>query len=490
VRGDCSVRIDGLGFGSEEIAACVARQGLLTLEMELGGERCTCANCGGAGAVLSPAEIGDVVRQAKELGARRIILVDGEVKSYPHLQEVIEDIRGLGMEIEFFSRGAGIDVASAKFLSSCDVNVVVGLDSMSREVQSRLAGWDGAFDLAHVALGNLKQAGYGSSGKRLGIRTVICEENFGELADLWRWARGQGMTPYFQIITPMNAGEAEIIAPQRAKKLFEELGQIDRTEFGRVWETEPALVGRACKRPLFSCHLTACGMVYPCVCLAIAVGNVRVDRLWQILSQSEVLENIRNFSEKVKEPCKTCSKTTDCFGCRGSAYQLTGDYLAGDQLCWKADGIEIDRLPAGVADLIPHGPSIRVIDRLIEVGEREARAEFVVKTGTPFIDSAGRLDEAAFVEMIAQTFAAAQGYHLTIEERPNHRGLLLGIKEMIVSGDAHVGDRLVIHIRKLARFGSFGVVDGTVSHENGRMLASGQVKVWRPGAAFVKAMAT
>ncbi len=487
MRGDCSVRIDGLGFGSEEIAACVERQGLLALELELCADKCTCAACGGAGVALSPAEIGDVVRQAKELGARRIILVNGEVNPYPHLEQVIADIRSLGIEIEFFTLGAGIDSAVARFLGDGDVRVVVGLDSTNRQVHNRLAEWEGAFDLAQTALANLKQAGYGRSGKRLGIRTVICEENFGELTDLWRWVRGQGMTQYFQIVTPANG---ETVAPEKAKKLFEELGRIDRTEFGRVWEMEPALIGRSCKRPLFACHLTTCGAVYPCVCLEIGVGNVRVDRLRQILSQSEVLENIRNFSEKVKEPCKTCSRTTDCFGCRGSAYQLTGDYLAGDQLCWKANGVEIDRLPTKVTDLIPHGPSIRVIDRLIEVGEREAKAEFVVRTGMPFVDSNGRLDEAAFVEMIAQTFAAAQGFHLTPEERPNHRGLLLGIKEMTVSGDAHVGDRLVVHIRKLARFGSFGVVDGTVSHEDGRMLASGQVKVWRPGATVVKAMAT
>src|SRR5271170_6027745 len=152
VRGDCSVRIDGLGFGSEEIAACMARQGLLALELELAGEKCTCIGCGGAAAGLSPAEIGDAVRQAKELGARRIILVNGEVNLYPHLEQVIDDIRGLGMEVEFFSLGAGITAAIALFLSSADVSVVVGLDSMSREVQDRMADWDGAFDAAQAAL--------------------------------------------------------------------------------------------------------------------------------------------------------------------------------------------------------------------------------------------------------------------------------------------------------------------------------------------------
>jgi radical SAM protein with 4Fe4S-binding SPASM domain len=491
VRGDCSVRIDGLGFSSEEIAACVERQGLLSLELELAAEKCACVGCGGTQAGLTAIEISDVVGQAKELGARRVILVNGERKLYPDLQELIETIRGMGLEVELFTHGAGVTSQYAKFLSDSDVHVVVGLDSMTRLVHDRRAGWDGAFDVAQECLANLMAAGYGGSGKRLAVRTAICEENFGELADLWRWVRGQGMTPYFQIITPENAKpEMSVVSAERAKDLYEELGRIDRVEFGQVWETEPALMGRSCKRPLFACHLTACGTVLPCVGLTIPIGNVRVDRLRQILSQSEVLENVRNFREKVKEPCKTCSQTTDCFGCRGAAYQLTGNYLAGDQLCWKAEGLEIDRLPAGVTDLIPHGPTVRVIDRLIKVGEREATAEFVVKKGSAFVDAAGRFDEAAYVEMIAQAFAATQGFHLTVEERPKHRGLLLGIKELTVSGDAFVGDRLLVHIRKLARFGAFGVVDGTVSHEDGRLIASGQVKVWRQGSAVLKAMAT
>ena len=489
MRGDCSVRVDGLGFASEEIAACVARQGLLSLELELAAEKCDCAAADGPHEPLPPGEISDLVEQAKTLGARRIILVNGQRRPYPHLQIVIENIRGSAMEVELFTNGAGITADFAKFLCDQDVAVVVGLDSMSREVHNRLAGWDEAFDVAHQAVKNLTAAGYGNSGKRLAIRTAVSEQNIGELADLWRWVRRGGITPYFQIITPKNAGSASIVPPERAKRLFEDLGAIDRLEFGRAWETAPALTGRSCKRPLFACHVTACGAVFPCVGLTIPIGNLRTSRLREILNRSEVLENLRNFREKINEPCRTCCETVDCFGCRGAAYQLTGDYLAGDQLCWKAKGVEVGVLPAGVTDLIPHGPTIRVIDRLLKIGEHEAMTEFTVRQDMPLVDAAGRLDETAFVEMIAQTFAAAQGFHLMPEERPKHRGLLLGIKEMTVRGDAYVGDRLLIHIHKLARFGSFGVVDGTVSHADGRVLASAQVKVWRQGETSAKAMA-
>ena len=182
MRGDCSVRVDGLGFASEEIAACVARQGLLSLELELAAEKCDCAAADGPHEPLPPGEISDLVEQAKTLGARRIILVSGQRQRYPHLQLVIENIRASVMEIELFTRGAGITTDFAEFLRDQDVAVIVGLDSMSREVHNRLAGWDEAFDVAHQAVKNLTAAGYGNSGKRLAIRTAVSEQNIGHPA--------------------------------------------------------------------------------------------------------------------------------------------------------------------------------------------------------------------------------------------------------------------------------------------------------------------
>lgn len=35
----------------------------------------------------------------------------------------------------------------------------------------------------------------------------------------------------------------------------------------------------------------------------------------------------------IKGPCNSCDMTDGCYGCRGAAYQLTGDYLASDPLC-------------------------------------------------------------------------------------------------------------------------------------------------------------
>jgi MoaA/NifB/PqqE/SkfB family radical SAM enzyme/predicted hotdog family 3-hydroxylacyl-ACP dehydratase len=473
VRGDCSVRIGGLGFSPEEIEQCVQRTGLLAVEFDLSTPgKCRCAACQQSPDrprdVMSIEEIHGVLDQAKNIGSRRCLLFDSEPESYPGLSELVEHVRGTGMQIELFT-DAVITASTARSLRNRDVAVVISLNSDSLE--------------------HLKRAGYGESGSpRLAVRIEICEENLSDIPNLWRWVRTQNCEPYVQIITPRpnGRGELKFVEAQRSRQLFEELGRIDREEFGKQWDAPPSLTGRSCKRHLFACHVTPCGTIFACVGVTIPLGNVRSEPLVEILNLSEVLENLRAYGQMVKEPCRTCCQSVDCYGCRGAAYQLTGDYLAGDQLCWKAEGVGLESLPFETAALISHGPSMRAIQQLVQIGERTGRTQFVVPADSPLVDASGRLDELAYIEMIAQSFAACHGFHLSGEQRKVHRGLLLGIKDLSVTGQARAGDRLTVVVRKITRFGDFGVVEGDVLGEDGKLIATGQIKIWRLNSEFLQ----
>jgi radical SAM protein with 4Fe4S-binding SPASM domain len=558
VRGDCSIRVGGVGFTPEQIAAALEARGLLSIELDLSSEsECHCEACAlERRPVLSFDEIRGLLDQATALGARRCIVVDSAPQSHPRLRDLVDELFGRNVEIELFTDGIDLTPDFATFLRARNVAVVLRLDPLTMKSD---------------AIDALRQAGYGAaSAPRLAVRVAIRPDNIAALPTLWRRMRSAGIEPYVQIITPRSSaiapspgtpgegwgegdfelpaalsstkspspmpspgtpGEGQVggqsaesqselqrhfkitppppppspgvpgegaradcqgllrvtrsalqtmVSPQRIRQLFEQLGRIDREEFGRSWEHPPELTGRSCKRHLFACHVTPCGTIFACVGVTIPLGNIRTERLRTILDESEVLENLRAFGQKVKEPCRTCSRTTDCYGCRGSAYQLTGDYLAGDQLCWKAEGTPIPSLPVAIGAMIPHGPAIRMVDRIVAVGEREARLEFVVRSDSLFVDSQGRLDETAFIEMIAQSFAASHGFHLSADEQALHRGMLLGVKDLRIAEMARVGDRLTIHVKKVARFGDFGVVEGTIYRDDGTLLAGGEIKVWRP----------
>ena len=67
----------------------------------------------------------------------------------------------------------------------------------------------------------------------------------------------------------------------------------------------------------------------------LSLGNIREQPLKTIIANSRVLKDLKNHRHTIKGPCGSCDQADGCYGCRGAAYQITGDYLASDPLCWR-----------------------------------------------------------------------------------------------------------------------------------------------------------
>ena len=331
-------------FAPAEIEAVVRRNGLLSMEIEF-SRRCNfkCPYCYVPRQLeladeLRPAEIRDVILQARDLGARKLIVLGGEPSIYPRLPEMLAFSANLGLEIEMFTNGSGLTDELVDMLAARRVRVVLKMNSFKPEVQDRLTGIAGSHRIIQEALGRLRSAGYPSADRFLAISTVICQDNLAEIPDLWRWLRDEGIAPYFEMITPQaNALKHPelFVASEAQRALFEAIAAIDRTCYGLNWEPQPPLMGNKCLRHRFSCLVTARGDVMPCVGVTLPVGNVRHQPLAAILQQSQVILDLKNHRQTIKGPCRTCDKAAECYGCRGAAFQMTGDYLASDPLCWK-----------------------------------------------------------------------------------------------------------------------------------------------------------
>ncbi len=338
------MQLYNLEFTEQEIKEAVAAGRLLSMEIEFSricNFRCSyCyvpekSECRGE---LTREEIKDILLQAKDLGARKIIILGGEPSIYPHLAEMLRFLDDQGFEVEMFTNGTGVDAKLAALLAELQVRVVLKLNSRTREVQDHLAGRTGAFDIIQTAFANLKEAGYPAQELFLALSTVICQQNIDELPDMWQWLRDEGIEPYFEVITPQaNAIENSwlSVGANQLKTLFSQLSVIDRKKYGRHWDPQPPLVGNKCMRHQVSCLMTATGDVMPCVGVTIPIDNIRNNTLAHILKNSEVVNNLKNFRETIKGECRDCEKADECYGCRGAAYQLTGDYLASDPTCWR-----------------------------------------------------------------------------------------------------------------------------------------------------------
>lgn len=453
------------------------REGLLSLTIELPD--------------LSSPSPGDLtldelkllITQAAAAGGKTVALMDHPQTPWQPRNELIVHAQSQGLAVEWFTQGKGIDAPAAAALHQRGVTVALRLDTLDETLQNALADDDNAHATIHRAIKHLKDAGYCLPGAPMLTASIsLCPANLAHLPALWRWLREQHIEPWLQVVSPDRLIEhaAYLLNPASVQAMFESLRDMDAREFNRVWKIPPTTSMRANGRPLYSCHVTQSGTVLPCAGLGLVIGNVRQNTVGNILEQSEILENLRLFASKLKAPCSDHVHEPASLCCRATAWQLTGDYLAADPLCPHTQGVEISKLPASIVGLIPHGPSMRTIDTLVKIIERYSTTQWTIPSDSPLVNAQGRLDDAAYVECIAQSFAASHGYHLSPQEREHHRGLLLGVKNYKVHLDAHAGQTITIVTHRFGRFANFGIVHGKVYHEDGALIAEGEVKIWRP----------
>jgi radical SAM protein with 4Fe4S-binding SPASM domain len=489
----CHSPMIGAEFSRADIEDAAQNGRLLSMEIEFSllcnyrCRYCYVQQNGNTSRELAPEEIRDVILQAKALGARKIIILGGEPMIYPRIMEMLTFIRDQGLKSELFTNGTSVSEENARRLYDLGVQVVLKMNSFDEKIQDELAGVKGAYKTIQNTFRNLRAAGFPSEGHMMAVSTIICGPNLPEITRLWGWLRDQKITPYFEIITPQGSARQNDgleVDPAVLHKIFNELSEMDRTRYGYQWDPQPPLVGDRCLRHQYSCLVNAYGSVLPCVGVTIPVGNIRENKLADILRDSEVIQDLRHHTTTIQGPCAACEKAAICYGCRGAAYQLTGNYLASDPLCWQNAGREKDimTLPVAVDGLIPQKPPMRLVDRLLSVGERVAEVEVVVRPDNLFARDDGTLDEVFYLEAIAQAAAAMNGFRSSRGAGNGPQGFLLGTRNLEVHGPTRLGDTLKIRVFKATRFGDFGIIEGRISRGN-ELLAQGEIKVWHSAGA-------
>jgi len=75
------------------------------------------------------------------------------------------------------------------------------------------------------------------------------------------------------------------------------------------------------------------GDVIPCMLLQVKLGNVRDENVVKMWEESPILAKLRSRS-LLQDECNRCRHRDVCGGCRGRAYEETGNMLASDPGCW------------------------------------------------------------------------------------------------------------------------------------------------------------
>ena len=136
-------------------------------------------------------------------------------------------------------------------------------------------------------------------------------------------------------------------------------------------------------------------------------------------------------------------------------------------------------LPIDAELLVPHRRPVCMIDRLVEYRDESGVVEALLRSDNLLVGENGVLDSVAYMELIAQAYAAFKGYRDLLHGETVKKGFLVVVKHMECKGEAFLGDILRINVVTVSEVGGFAIAEGTVTRGD-EVLASGGLTLWIP----------
>jgi len=209
-----------------------------------------------------------------------------------------------------------------------------------------------------------------NAGLPFQLNMVIHKDNFSQLGDMLRLALdlGANATEAFDLVA---AGRAKheckelVLSLEERKQAMEQLAEaqedypilirvpgcpmyplilqdknITPKHFPAEMLRRVPYYGRGCAAgmPKGYVMVLSNGEVNPCMLLQVNLGNIRQQSIASIWENSPTLTKLRQ-RDLLKGECGICNYKLTCSGCRGRAYEETGDMMATDPGCWLVPGL-------------------------------------------------------------------------------------------------------------------------------------------------------
>ncbi len=251
-------------------------------------------------------ELQSVVRQAKALGARWVVIPgEGEPLLDDNLFPLVDFAQSLGLSTKVYTNGSLLDANRAARLFESRVSVVFKLHAFDKDRYDALAGirsdyvpWEeykgagAAVVKIPRGLRLLLEAGYNraqrirSGESLLQIESVVVRQNLAALPDIARWCKAQRIDFMVETLLPTRAdGQTTslFVTLEEERAVFKELRRILGWKFGcsqRIrcrFETNP--------------FIDLSGNLRHCFGLACHIGNVREKSLADLHERELALRN-------------------------------------------------------------------------------------------------------------------------------------------------------------------------------------------------------
>ena len=139
-----------------------------------------------------------------------------------------------------------------------------------------------------------------------------------------------------------------------------------------------------------------------------------------------------------------------------------------------------DRVFPAIADLLPHGPPMLLLDAVVEDAAGSLTTGVTIRPDSPFVVAGNGIPAHVGIEYMAQTCGAFAGLEAHRSGQPVRLGFLLGTRRYRASVPwLPVGWRLTVTADLVFREGQMGVFDCRIQHE-GAEIATAQITVYQP----------
>jgi len=234
-----------------------------------------------------------------------------------------------------------------KIITSGIKRISVSLDGPDEASHDNLRQVPGAFKMAIKGVERAKDAGL-----EFQINTTVTTRNIKLLPEIINLAKALGAKAHhIFLLVPMGRAK-DMINEELSTSEYEETLKLLAEEkmkssleikitcaphFNRILleahpESASSLRGRGCMGGVSFCFISHLGELQPCGYLELKCGNVREYGFKKIWLESEVFNNIRDWS-KYDGKCGVCEFKAVCGGCRARAQAKYGNYLGEEPYC-------------------------------------------------------------------------------------------------------------------------------------------------------------
>lgn len=297
---------------------------------------------------LTTAECFKLIDEIVSLSSPVIILTGGEPLLREDIFEVAEYGKKKGLRMVMATNGTLLtDENAAKIMQAGIKRISVSLDGPDAATHDNLRQVLGAFKRACEGIARAKKAGL-----EFQINSTITKRNIKLLPQIMELAKERGAKAHHIFLLVPTGRAKDMAGEELSAQEYEETlkvlaGQMNKfslqikitcaPHFNRILAQEhlqPAasLTGRGCMAGVSFCFISHTGDLQPCGYLDLKCGNLREQGFKQNWLESEVFNNLRDFS-KYKGKCGICEFKAICAGCRARAYAVSQDYLAEEPYC-------------------------------------------------------------------------------------------------------------------------------------------------------------